>query len=591
MSVRFPSVLLALWLGAATVPAHAAVRAWLDHRQVEAGNSVQLTLEYNGITTSEPDLRPLERNFAILGTSSSTSIQIGTGGSSESTVMVLTLSPKRTGQLTIPSIEWDGEHSAPLSLTVAGAGAPPPARGSGTVTSARRVFIQTSVKPRDPYVQQAVQVAVRIYTSEQLYHGSLSFSGNGAALVRKLGSDTYSSVVRNGEPYQVITRRYILFPMQSGRLSLPGPELDAEVAAQRQSSWNPFGNFFGGLVQTTRPIRVYGNPLALSVRPRPAGARGRYWLPAQNVTLSAQWTPGRQAGAGDPLALELDLRAVGLTAAQLPNLSALLRLPAGLTAYPDRAKLHNTTQGSLIVGSREQTIALIADRPGRYTLAALGVNWWDTQTDQPRVATLPPQTLTVLPPIGGMSASVASPAGPTPQAPPVPAKSSPGAAPPPAAVRSATGGKAGARSRWEWLSGGLAALWVATLGGWLWSRRRTRVRTARPLPAPPRQQRAPLDPSTAQAAFRAACATDDAVGARRHLLAWAQAVWGTPPAGLNALAAVLGESSAAGLVRELDRACYGGGKWHGQPLAAALTELPPRNPKPPRDRGLAPLYP
>ncbi len=588
MSARFPSILLALWLGAAVAPAHAAIRAWLDQSQVGAGNSVQLTLEYDGITTSRPDLSPLRRNFDVLGTSTSTSIQIGTGGSSESTEVVLTLSPKRTGRLTIPSIAWDGERSAPLSITVTAASAPP-ASGAGAVAPAGRVFIRTSVKPRHPYVQQAVQVAVRIYTSEQLYHGSLGFSGSGAALVRKTGADTYSSVVRNGQPYQVITRRYVLFPMQSGRLSLPGPVLEAEVATQSRSSWSPFGNFFGGLVQTTRPIRVYGDPLALSVRPRPAAARGSYWLPAENVTLTARWNPGRQAQAGDPLAIHLDLQAVGLTAAQLPNLSALLHLPAGLTAYPDQAKLYNTTQGSLIVGSRDQTIALIADRPGRYTLAGLRVRWWDTQTNQPRVATLPPQTLTVLPASGGMTASAAPPPAQTPRAPPVLTQAP--SSPPPAAARSATGGKAGTFSPWEWLSGGLAVLWVATLGGWLWSRRRTRARKPRSAPAPSARQSTPADPSKAQAAFRAACANDDAAGARRHLLAWAQASWGAPPAGLNALAAALGQSGAADLVRELDRACYGGGAWHGQLLAAALTELPPRSHKPRRDRGLAPLYP
>lgn len=593
MRARLPGMLLALWLGAAMAPAHAAIQASLDQTQIGAGNSVQLTLRYDGITTTEPDLTPLRREFDILGTSTSTSVQIGTGGSSESTEVVLTLSPKRTGRLTIPSIAWDGERSAPLSLTVSGPGAPPPTAGSGAATSAGNVFIETSITPTHPYVQQAVQVSVRIYTSEPLYHGNLDFSGSGAALVRKIGTDAYSSTVRNGQAYQIITRRYLLFPQQSGRLSLPGPELDADVATRNPSSWNSFGNFFGGVVQSARPIRVYGDPLALSVRPRPAGARGGYWLPANDVTLTAQWNQGTQARAGDPLTVHLDLQAVGLTAAQLPNLSTLLHLPAGLTAYPDQAKLYNTVQGNLIVGSRDQTIALIADRPGHYTLAGLKVRWWDTRTNQPRVATMPRQTLTVLPASGGTGAS-ATPAPPAQtQAPPVAAKppSNTPPPPPPAVARSAPKGNTSSPSRWEWLSGGLAALWLATLGGWLWSRRRTLPRKPRPR-TPSAQPPSAPDPAKARAAFRAACAGDDAAGARHHLLAWAQAVWCTPPAGLNALAAALGESGAADLVRELDRACYGGGEWRGRPLAEALTELPPRGGrKPPRDRGLAPLYP
>lgn len=595
MSARRASVLLALWLSAAVAPAHAAIRAWLDHSHIGAGNSVQLTLEYDGITTSEPDLAPLRRDFAILGSSTSTSVQIGTGGSSETTEVSLTLSPKRTGRLIIPAISWDGERSAPLSLTVtgssasapaSGAGAPAPANGSAA--SGGRVFIETSVTPKHPYVQQAVHVSVRIYTSEQLFRGSLDFSGNGAALVRKVGSDVYSNTVRNGQPYQVITRHYLLFPMQSGDLSLPGPQLDAQIATRSSSSWNPFGNVFGGLMQSERPIRVYGDPITLSVRPRPSGAQGSYWLPASKVTLTAHWSSGRQARAGDPLTVHLDLRAVGLTAAQLPDLSALLHPPAGLAAYPDQAKLHNTVQGNLIVGSRDRTIALIADRPGHYTLTGLKVRWWDTRTNQPRVATLPPQSLTILPAPGGTAAS-AAPAPPA-QGAPIVAKA-PGKIPAAAARAAHHRHEAGTAFPWQWLSAGLGALWLATLGGWLWSRRRAHRSKPRPV-TPSTHSTSSPEPAREQAAFQAACASDDAAGARRHLLLWAQAVWGAPLPGLNALAAALDESRTAELIRELDRACYGGGQWQGRELAQALTGLPQRaGRKPPKDRGLAPLYP
>lgn len=591
MTRRWRSSLLALWLCAATLPAHAAIRASIDNTRVGAGETVQLTLTYDGITTSEPDLAPLERNFDILGSSTSTSVQIGTGGSAESTQVVLTLSPKRTGQLTIPSITWDGENSAPLALTVVGPGAPPATGAAGAASGpSAKVFIETSATPTHPYVQAAVRVTVRIYTSEQLYHGSLDFPANAAALVRKIGADTYSSAIRNGQSYQVITRRYLLFPMHSGKLSLPGPELDAEIATRRSSSWNPFGNFFGGLVQSTRPIRVRSNPITLSIRPRPPGAAGAYWLPAQNLTLASQWQSGTQAAAGDPLTVALDLQAVGLTAAQLPDLASLLHLPAGLKAYPDQARLDNTIQGNMLVGTRDQTIALIADRPGRYMLRGLKVSWWDTLDNQLRTATLPPQTLTILPAAGGMTASAPA------------ARASPGVQrgaprPPPLARQAArTAAKTPVAgpipaSTWKWVSAGFAALWLVTLGGWLSTRRRGRRPAASTRPRSARRP-APPDPSKERAAFRAACASDDAVGARRHLLAWAEGAWGSAPAGLNALAAAFGETTTASLLRELDRACYGGSPWRGEPLAAALAELPSRTARPHRDRpGLSPLYP
>lgn len=585
MSGRWTGGLLALWLCAAMVPAFASLGASIDNTQIGAGQTVQLTLKYDGITTSEPDLGPLRRDFDILGTSTSTSLQIGMGGSAESTEVVLTLSPKRTGQLTIPSISWNGEHSAPLAVTVVGPGAAPPGGAGSAAPSTARIFIETSATPTHPYVQAAVRVTVRIYTSEQLYHGNLDFSAGNAALVRKIGSDTYGNADRNGQSYQVITRHYLVFPMNSGTLQLPGPELDAEVATRSTPSWNPFGNFFGGLVRSTQPIRVRGNPITLSVKPRPAGVAGSgYWLPAQNLTLAAQWA-SKQAATGDPLTVALDLQAVGLTAGQLPDLSALLHLPAGLKAYPDQAKLDNTVQGKMLVGSRDQTIALIADRAGRYTVGGLEVRWWDTTDNQLRTATLPPQTLTILPATGGVTASTpAAPAGQTLQQ---VAQTSP--RPPGPSAAGGTVIAAASASLWKWASAGFAALWLATLGGWLWTIRRRSPAPVRP--ANP-ERHFPPDAGRERAGFRAACAANDALAARRHLLAWAHAAWGSPPTGLNALAAAFGETPAASLLRELDRACYGGSRWRGEPLAAALSELPARAGKPARGRSdLAPLYP
>ena len=164
---------------------------------------------------------------------------------------------------------------------------------------------------------------------------------------------------------------------------------------------------------------------------------------------------------------------------------------------------------------------------------------------------------------------------------------------------------------WEWISIGLGIAWLATLGAWLWSRRPRPPPSTITItgagagpgvgtsasgsdsdhggaPAPA----APLAPSRQRAAFRAACEANDARAARTHLLAWAAARWGATPTGINAVATTIGDAQVAELLRDLDRACYAGGAWQGQPLAAALTDLPAPPDKTARRRDrLAPLYP
>jgi BatD DUF11 like domain len=604
-------ILLFLLIGcAAMMPAMAQVTASLDSAQIATGDTVQLTLEHDGSTSGQPDLSPLEQDFDILGTSSSTSFELINGSASEKTQVVLTLAPKVSGHLTIPALSWDGERSQPLSLTVTGPGSSPqPGSAATPSASASKLFIETHFSPQQPYVQAAVALTVRLFTSETLYHPDLELPGNGNVLVKPIGSDQESEVERNGRRYRVVTRQYLLFPLRSGKLELPGPVLDAEVAASQPRSpfgADPFGGGFFGTPFLAAPVRVHGDPIVLEVRPRPAGAIGSYWLPARDVTLSSAWNPAQLvAQAGDPVTLDIDLQATGLTAAQLPDIDTLLSIPSGLKAYPDQAKLADSMENGTLVGSRDQTIALMADSPGHYTIPPLTVAWWDTQNNQPRVATLPARTLTILPaPASAPSttAAAATPAGGA--APPAPARRNPpsaavnpvgsGRQPSPAAASSST---RGSPTRWEWISMGLALVWLSTLGAWLWSRRsRAGTRgvreSARLPPTPPaRPRQTPPDASRERAAFRTACEANDAPTARAHLLAWTAAVWGKAPAGIGVIAARIGDATVAELLRDLDRACYAGGAWQGRPLAAALTALPaPAKNDSERD-GLAPLYP
>jgi hypothetical protein len=579
-------LLLAL---AATGLARADIRASLDTSQIAAGDTVQLTLERDGRSSGQPDLAPLEQQFDILGTSSSTSISLINGSASEKTQIVLTLAPKVTGRLTIPSLTWDGQRSQPLSLTVTGPDGAPQAGGSAAQPTPN-IFMETSVSPQRPYVQAAVQLTVRLFTAETLYHADLELPENGDVVAKQVGSDDNSDAVRNGRSYQVIMRHYLLFPLHSGKLTLQGPVLDAELAVsqpRRPFGADPFGGgFFGGpFLRTVRPVRLHADPIVLTVRRRPVNAVGSYWLPAREVTLTAAWDPAKlTARAGDPVTMDLDLQATGLTAAQLPDLSSLLSLPPGLKAYPDQPKLDDSTRNGTLVGSRDQTIALIADSPGQYTIPTLEVRWWDTQANQPRVTTLPARTLTILPAPGSTPAAASAPPARAVAHPPAPAASR--HAPGPAATKP----PGHTPSTWEWVSIGLAVVWLATLVGWLWSRRSRgwRNRTLPPRPAPALSP----DLSRERAAFRAACEANDAHAARAHLLAWAAALWGSAPPGVNAIAAKIGDATVADLLRDLDRACYAGGGWQGQPLAAALTELPPPGGKRARGRsGLAPLYP
>jgi hypothetical protein len=254
---------------------------------------------------------------------------------------------------------------------------------------------------------------------------------------------------------------------------------------------------------------------------------------------------------------------------------------------------------------------LIADQPGRFTIPALSVPWWDTRAKQRREASLAARTLVVTPAPGSTVPVRAAMAAQTAQARPgqVPAAAAvarPAAAAPAgiAAANEAARASPGQHlfgvtaAVWLWVSAALAFAWLATLGAWLRLRRRAARSDAPPRAAAvtarvPVQARTPANVSARRAAFRLACQRDDAPGARRHLLAWVSAAspeWA--PTGLNALARQIDDPELAALVRELDRACFAGESWRGEALGAALREPPrPKRDSGSASSGLAPLYP
>jgi len=574
-------VAVALW--SLSLSAVAAISARLEPAQAGPGEAVRLILEHDGQTGKPPDLGPLRKDFDVLGRSTGSSIQIVNGRMSAQTEIDLTLMPKRGGLLQVPALQWDGDTTPVLTLSVSGNAATARPDHAPTGNPAH-IFLTATLDQKQPYVQAADTLTVRLYTDQPLYQASLELAPGTDVLVQQLGQDSQTRVMRDGRSYQVIERKYLLFPQRSGTLHLDGPVLNAEVQDDRGGS-DPFGGnaFFGGIfgrnpfpgmMNATRPIRVRADPLVLDVRPRPASGTGHDWLPAQKVTLTETWQPDHGSfHVGDPITRHVHLGALGLTASQLPDLSLLMPLPEGLRAYPDQGRLDTGVQGDGVVGPRDQDIALIASRSGRYQIPALHLYWWDTTRNQQREVELPARTLNILP--GPAGAPAASPAAGTPRSPDRPAG--------PVAERMPA-----ARAHGYWLSLMLGVLWLGTLTAWGVSRRRrppARLDASRPAPT--------VSVAEARKGFRQACRDDDPHAAKRALLDWARSTWPhDPPQGLQALSDRLDNAEVKSLLKQLARGCYAGGAWVGKPLAEMLTHLDGQTKKnvPPAP-GLAGLYP
>lgn len=633
---------LLLWSLLAPVLA-AGLDASLDRTRLAEGESVLLTLTGPGDVWGTPDITHLSRDFTVQNQGQGTSTVMTNGRVTTTREWRFLLTPKGSGTLTVPAFKLGDLESLPIAIEVV------PAAQAAQLGEAPAARLEAELDRDAVYVQGQAVYTLRILLRPQVQNPSLDDPKAEGVQFERLGEDRVTEVNRDGQRYRLIERRYALLPQHSGRVEIQSPVLSATVPESRASrgrnggSPSPFGEgdspferLFGrdpfaemeGLFQRTRPIQVRGPVLSLTVEPQPRDAPTP-WLPADDLQLVESWTPDPDQAesrgrirVGEPLTRTLAITALGLSANQLPDLS--LAVPAGIQVYPDKPRAETRAEGDRLVAVKEMKFALVPSQAGRLTLPEVRLAWWDTRTDQARVAVLPERVLEVLPasdgtttasplvpdtaapasagartpsspamPGAGQSPPGASPAQPNPSAGQVPAgdgspvafgspppSGAPGSAlsPPSSRIEPGTAWPLPA-GYWPWLAAGLGLAWLASL--WLWWRERRRH------PAPAGGKPYPgvsVGPRLAAAreGVRQACAGGEPRQVRDALLVWARARWPTePPRRLEDLATRLAHATGKAeadkgteWLRCLDRSLYAdtGARWDGP---AAWRELSP----------------
>jgi hypothetical protein len=549
----------------------ASLVAQLDRTQVSEGESVTLSLSATGDVQGNPDLSPLRADFDILGQSQGSRFNMINGNIASSREWQLQLLPKHSGKLSIPALQLGSLHSQPLSLQVSTASADQSASGDGD----QPVILEIDTDTDTPWVQAEIRYTLRLLARVPLREASLTEPQAGDALVEKLGDDKEYAVQRNGATYQVVERQYAIFPQHSGSLTIDSPLLAASVPVpgnRNRSGNSPFADmqrfmgrppagfpYIGGMFAEMKPLRLRGRAVTLEVRPQPDSVAGA-WLPAKSLALAESWLPDPPVfRVGEPVTRSVSLIAQGLSAAQLPELA--LNLPDHVKAYPDQPQSDTDLQGNDLVATRTQKTALVPTTAGDLVLPEIKVSWWDTETQQARIATLPARHITVLADTSATTAAPDAVIGPTSQP---AARVSADNPVKPATQATPSSDTAGAASYWPWIAGGLLLAWLVTLLLWLRSRSQPSPDTPQAVKPPDRNRQHELTASRSQ--LKKACMANDAKAATKALRDWAAARWPeTPPKGLPALAQRLNHTAAQREILALDRRLYAANSadWNG----------------------------
>ena len=494
----FNLLLLSSWFF--TVNSFAAtISVFTDRNPVRVNESFHLIFEGDDTIDGEPDFNPLYKDFDILNQNQSSQVSIINGQHSSTKKWTLTLMAKRVGKLIIPSIYFGSAHTTPSFITVQ------KAQPSKSGTTGANLFVEVEAEPKNPYVQSQVIYTVRFFYTASLKNASLTepkLSGS-EGIIEKLGEDASYKTQRDGRQFIVMERKYAIFPQQSGETTIEPLILDAKIAeGGRRSRFDDFG-FFGQ--SRTRTKRLRSQAIALKVRPIPSSFKGQHWLPAKQLQLQENWSENPpQFKVGEPVTRTLTLLASGLTAGQLPDFSTNRSLGDNLKQYPDQAKLDEQGVSDGLISRREEKVAIIPSKAGDYTIPPIEIPWFNTETEQLEVASLPARAIKVLPAdnVPQSPPSVVVPAeAPTPTTPIIQQPSN---------------------NYWTWLSLIFAIGWVITLIIlWLTIRQPTKSNVT--------NQPERLTDKVALKNLKRACHSNDSKQAKDTLLAWGKAHWQKHP--------------------------------------------------------------
>lgn len=360
----------------------AAVNVIVDRDPVVIDESFQLVFNSDEQTSGQPDFSPLEQDFTIISKSNRNSTKIINGKVTYSQQWVLTVLPRQSGQLQIPAIKFGNETSPVRTINVVDS--------TAKQTAARDdIFIETSVNNAQPYVQAQVIFTVKLFRAIATSNATLSepVLGSGQAIIDKLGNDKSYESQRQGKRYVVIERRYVIFPQNSGEITVEPLVFQGQTGAGGFLRFDPFGPSPKTIVKRSEPIK-------LDVQPIPASYPGTTWLPASNLSIQEQWSVAPdQLQQGEATTRTLTMKAEGLAASHLPAIDAAL--PDEFKSYPDQPEFEESSSAAGFIGVRKEKMAVIPTSSGDFMLPAIKIYWWDTTKDKLELAELPQRKVSV----------------------------------------------------------------------------------------------------------------------------------------------------------------------------------------------------
>lgn len=364
--------------------ANATVLASVDSDNLELGQSLNLSITLHEASDT-PELGPLNANFQIIGSGTSSQISIVNGQQSAHYNYNVTLLPKKPGKQFIPAIKVGNDSTMPVAINVIQGAA-----NKSTAIAKNNLLAELIPTKSTSYVGVPIVLRLKIYVGITVNNLSMEQFNLPNAKLQLQGKPSQYQDTHNGRNYQVVEQKYLLTPTEVGTVKVPALQIHGEIP---KNAGRPNG-FFALMDQ--QPFVLTTQPIDLTIKPIPASMNPSNWLPASQLKINETWSPEtRQITVGQNLTRSIVLETSGVPASSLPELK--FANPANVNAYPEKTASSETINSNQLHASKTFTINYIATQAGKVEFPATSVKWWDIEKNQMQQATLPATSFDVLP--------------------------------------------------------------------------------------------------------------------------------------------------------------------------------------------------
>ena len=394
---------------------------------VATGEAFKVEFALNASPDKNSFTPPDFGEFDILAgpaTSTGHSVQFINGSMSKSVSYTITyvLLPRQSGTFTIGSaaIKVDGKRYAtnPTQIEVKEGGGSESSAQQGGQNNNRQslesqaegqigsedLLLRLNLSRSTVYTGEPVLASLKLYNRVNLADYAVqkmpSFNGFWS---QQLESDNRPHrETYNGKVYEVYNLiEYLLYPQQSGSLTIDPVELTAVVQVIVQNNSNNFDPFFGGGREIYNVRRTLTTPkLTVNVKELPAGAPAGFTGAVGRFTMEA--APSATAMAANSAATyTVKISGAGnLAFIQAPKLN----LPSSFEQYQVKTTEQLRSTGSGTSGSRTFEYPFIARAEGDYTIQPVEFSYFDPERKEYATLSSAPFTIEIAPDANGGTA-------------------------------------------------------------------------------------------------------------------------------------------------------------------------------------------